>query len=417
MGVARSLAQHDLLQRFITTLAVGNGHQPGFLNYLPPHFSRKFTSQLNKRSVPAFLDVPITTIELPEMLNLTARKLGLSETRRHRLWEWTEQNFDRRVASAWAGKAPVIYGCEHASVETFRRQKTLGGLNILWQTIAHHSMMTTVLEEEQSAIENPTAYQRELRRSLPRINARKDQQYADSDLIITNSHFARQTFIDAGISGAKVLAVPTGCPPVLDGAVQEKRESPVIFLSAGMQSLRKGTHYLIEAWKSLPKSINAELWLVGPMQLPETLLIDLPSSVVIKSAVPSEKLEEILKQSSVLVLPTLGEGLAHIILEALSAGLAIITTANSGCGELVEDDVNGWKVPVRDSASIAERILWCVENPRFLTEMQLASQEKARRWQESQFVEEHGRVIEEFLKKKLSGTQASSTATLNRLHP
>lgn len=400
MGVAQSLAQHNLLQRFVTTLAVGKGHQPAFLKYLPPNVSQRLTQQLSKRSVPDFLSVPISTVELPEMMNLAARKLGLNQARRHRLWEWAEGSFDRRVASTWAGKAAVIYGCEHASVETFRRQKSAGGLNILWQVIAHHSTMTPVLEEEQLGIQNPTAYEKELMKSLPRINERKDRQYDDADLIITNSHFARQTFIEAGISSAKVRAVPTGCPPVLEGVVERRRNDRVIFLSAGMQSLRKGTHYLLEAWRSLPKSINAELWLIGPMHLPQSLLRDLPANVLIKPAVPSEELEQLLKQSSVLVLPTLGEGLAHIILEGLSAGLAIITTANSGCGELVEDDVNGWQVPVRDSRAIAAKILWCVENSKTLPVMQQASQDKARSWQQSDFVAEHARVVEEFLVKK-----------------
>jgi glycosyltransferase involved in cell wall biosynthesis len=285
-------------------------------------------------------------------------------------------------------------------VESFREQKRAGGLNVLWQVIAHHETMSRLLDEERQTFpQTTTDYERELHATLPRINARKDQQYADADLIVTNSEFARQTFIDAGIAGSKVHAIRTGCPPVIDRAVEHSPSRPMIFLSAGSQSLRKGVPYLLEAWKKL-RPVNAELWLVGQMQLPSELLKDLPAGVIVKPPVSREELERVFRHSSVLVLPTLAEGLAHIVLEALSAGLAVITTENSGCGDLVEDGVNGWKIPTRDSDAIAERIEWCVQNPDAVIAMQQGSQVKAAKWQENDFAEEHARLISSFLVKR-----------------
>jgi hypothetical protein len=50
-------------------------------------------------------------------------------------------------------------------------------------------------EEHESLPQSLSAYQRELATSMPRINARKDQQYEDADLIITNSEiFATEFF-------------------------------------------------------------------------------------------------------------------------------------------------------------------------------------------------------------------------------
>jgi glycosyltransferase involved in cell wall biosynthesis len=146
--------------------------------------------------------------------------------------------------------------------------------------------------------------------------------------------------------------------------------------------------------------VNAELWLVGQMQLPSELLMDLPPDVIVKPPVSREELDRVFRQSSVLVLPTLGEGLAYIVLEALSAGLAIITTENSGCGDLVEDGVNGWKIPIRDSDATAERIEWCIQNPDGVIEMQRKSQMKAAQWQENDFAEEHAKLITSFLVKR-----------------
>ena len=397
MGVARSLSQANLLQRFVTTVATGNGHDPAAFKLLPRGIRKKLNGQLKRREVPAFLNVPIETVEFPELINLAARRVRVSEVRRHQIWEWAEQSFDQTVARRWVGKSPCLYGCEHASAESFRQQKRAGGLNVLWQVIAHHKTLSRLLDEERHAFpQTITDYERELQATLPRINGRKDQQYTDADLIITNSEFARQTFIDAGVVSSKVRAIPPGCPPVVDRSLELNRNRPMIFLSAGSQSLRKGVAYLLKAWKKL-RPVNAELWLVGQMQLPSELLKDLPASVVVRPPVSREELDHVFQQSSVLVLPTLGEGLAHIVLEALSAGLAIITTENSGCGDLVQDGVNGWKVPIRDSDAIAERIEWCIKNPDSVIAMQRGSQAKAAKWQEDDFAAEHARLITSFL--------------------
>jgi glycosyltransferase involved in cell wall biosynthesis len=401
MGVARSLSEANLLQRFVTTVTTGNGHDPAGFKYLPKGLRDKLSDQLKRRQVPDFLDVQVETVQFPEMVNLAARRFGVGEVRRHRIWEWAETTFDHTVAGRWAGKAPCIYGCEHASVETFRKQKEAGGYNILWQVIAHHQTMTRLLREELDAFPaTTTPYQRELFATLPRINARKDKQYADADLIVTNSEFARQTFIEAGLSADKVRSAQTGCPPVLSGAIEERQSAPMIFLSAGSQSVRKGIPYLLEAWRRLQPVAGAELWLVGQMELPPGLLKNLPANVIIKPPVARDELETILRRASVLVLPTLGEGLAHIVLEALSAGLAIVTTENSGCGDLVEDGVNGWKIPIRDSDALSDRISWCLDHPSEVAEMQRQSQRRAAGWQQEHFVAFHTKIIKAFLADK-----------------
>src|SRR6185295_774360 len=103
MGVARSLANAGLLERFVTTVATGNGHDPAALKYLPKGLRNRLGDQLKRREVPGFLDVPIDTVEFPEMVNLAARRFGVGEVNRHRIWEWAETNFDHKVAERWAG--------------------------------------------------------------------------------------------------------------------------------------------------------------------------------------------------------------------------------------------------------------------------------------------------------------------------
>ena len=91
------------------------------------HCATNSRVQLKRREVPDFLDVPVETVQFPELINQAARRLVWDVTG-HRIWEWAETSFDHKVAQRWAGKAPCLYGCEHASVETFSKsRKSLAG--------------------------------------------------------------------------------------------------------------------------------------------------------------------------------------------------------------------------------------------------------------------------------------------------
>ncbi|HKO63280.1 MAG TPA: hypothetical protein VJV03_19105, partial [Pyrinomonadaceae bacterium] len=83
------------------------------------------------------------------------------------------------------------------------------------------------------------------------------------------------------------------------------------------------------------------------------------------------------------------------------AGLAIVTTENSGCGDLVEDGVNGWKVPIRDVDALAHRLQQCVDAPDLVVEMGRNSAIKAHQWQEADFAAAHANVISKFLSQHL----------------
>lgn len=392
-----------LLERFVTTVAFNRSSGHGTSNSWASGISGRLRRHTRGREIPDFLNVPVETFPVRELIRLAATRVGLNDVTCSRIWEWAETSFDRQVAATWAGRATCLYGCEHASVESFKRQKAEGGYNVLWQVIAHHRTVYRLLREEYEIFPDAvTANQRHLFAIEPRINARKDEQYALADLIVCNSEFSRQTFIEAGVPAHKLLAIPTGCPPVTADASAPRQtlQGAMVFLCAGSQSIRKGIPYLIEAWRRLQPAAQAELWLVGRMELPRRLLDGLPANMRIRPSVPRAELSQIFCRASVLVLPTLCEGLAHVVLEALAAGLAVITTEHSGCGDLVEDGVNGWKVPIRNVDALAESMQWCLDHPREVGEMQRQSLTKARSWQEEAFMQAHTETIANFLSRR-----------------
>jgi len=96
------------------------------------------------------------------------------------------------------------------------------------------------------------------------------------------------------------------------------------------------------------------------------------------------------------VLPTLCEGLAHVIPEALSRGLPVLTTPHSGADDFIASGVNGWIVPIRDPDALADRIMWALDHPTDLAAMREAALQTAASRTHAGAVASHVALLFEF---------------------
>ena len=85
-----------------------------------------------------------------------------------------------------------------------------------------------------------------------------------------------------------------------------------------------------------------------------------------------------LAQASVYVLPSYyREGVPRSTQEAMAMGRPVITTDAPGCRETVIHGENGFLVPVRDAATLAERMLHFIEQPALVRTMGMRSRQLA----------------------------------------
>lgn len=77
----------------------------------------------------------------------------------------------------------------------------------------------------------------------------------------------------------------------------------------------------------------------------------------------------LLAEASVYVLPSYREGTPRTVLEAMAIGRAIITTDVPGCRETVEEGVNGYLVPLKDSKKLAEAMKRFILEPELIARM------------------------------------------------
>ena len=77
----------------------------------------------------------------------------------------------------------------------------------------------------------------------------------------------------------------------------------------------------------------------------------------------------IIADSSIVVLPSYREGTPRSVLEAMAMGRPVITTDAPGCRETIIHGVNGFLVPIKDSAALADVMEQFILNKELILKM------------------------------------------------
>lgn len=148
---------------------------------------------------------------------------------------------------------------------------------------------------------------------------------------------------------------------------------------------QKGILELIEAAEHLRKDYEGkvEFWLCGRLAanadaLSKEELESLCDGKYIKWLDFQKDIKTILGQCHIMAFPSYyREGVPKSLIDACAIGRPIITTNSIGCKDVVDDGVNGFKVPVRDSEALAQKLRILIEDKGLRVRMGKASREKA----------------------------------------
>ena len=135
---------------------------------------------------------------------------------------------------------------------------------------------------------------------------------------------------------------------------------PLTIINTGTLSLRKGTPYLLEAFRLIHRSEPTVRFLLTRAVADSAREIvaryrDLPIDWA--EPLPHDQLAHRLRSADLFILPSLEEGLVRTALEAMACGLPVILTPNTGTSDYVEPGVNGSVVPIRDPQAIHAAVL------------------------------------------------------------
>jgi glycosyltransferase involved in cell wall biosynthesis len=116
--------------------------------------------------------------------------------------------------------------------------------------------------------------------------------------------------------------------------------------------------------------------MVGPLTISAGIREKLRNRVELVGVVPRSEVWHHYSWADVFLLPSLCEGSATATYEALSAGLPVICTPNTG--SVVRDHMDGFIVPIRDPDAIVTSLDLVAQNKELLREMSQNAESRAQ---------------------------------------
>lgn len=276
-----------------------------------------------------------------------------------------------RKSERFARESDIFLFYNGAGLHSLRRLKGTNVVCVAEAVSSHVLVQQRILQEEHKNLGIPF-------RPFPRYDVRRRvAEYTEAHAVLCPSAFVRDSLISEGVPLGNVMTVPYGF--TLRVSSSRKPDSDVFrILYVGQIHIRKGLRYLIEAFGRL-KHPRKELLVVGP-NTSITGITDLaiPSQVIFAGTLKGAALENAYRSANVFVLPSLEEGLALVIGEALSFGLPVIATVNTGWNDLFDDGVEGWHIPIRDPRAILARLQLLADDGELAERMSGAARKRAQ---------------------------------------
>ena len=188
-----------------------------------------------------------------------------------------------------------------------------------------------------------------------------------------------EAFIDLKIATESNVQMIRGNGIATNAFIYQERAygNKIIFLCASRLVLSKGIVEFINASRLLKREYpEAEFVIAGSYDAedPDSISSEAFNSLVTDKDIlylgelPHSEMKDCFHQASVFVMPSYGEGLPKVALEAAASGLPLVTTDTAGCKDCVENEVNGFLVKAQSSEALHDGMELCIKNLQSMKE-------------------------------------------------
>ncbi len=276
---------------------------------------------------------------------------------------------------AWPAAFSAVIGKGKGDSGGLRQRVTLAPIRALDTDIAHFefSGIAASYLDELPRLHRTAKIAVSCRGAAEQIEPLKNPQrridlervFEIADLIHCVSDDMRQTVEGLGAPASKILVNRPAIPVDQFSSLRSREldhEGPFRLLSIGRLHWKKGFDDSIRAVAALRKrGIAVEYRIAGEGPEREKLMfmiheLGCEDSVSLVGSLGQPEIKELLGWSDALLLPSLSEGISNAVLEAMAAGLPVVSTRCGGMAEVVEDGVNGILVDVGDTGAMCDHL-------------------------------------------------------------
>lgn len=276
----------------------------------------------------------------------------------------------------WPKSTEIVFAYEDAALWTFQRARR-AGLERVWHLpIPHYATLEKMWIEEAArwpgAMGDRPPIEPEWKKR------RKDAEFALAERISVPSQYTAESVERAGAK-VPVIVTPYGFPVEEFPAKSGHADGPFTVVAVGTHDLRKGTPYLLEAWRKAGIR-NARLRLVGPIKLTKQFVDRYAGLFEHIPHVPRQLIPAEFRAADLLLMPTLGDGCPLVVQEAMCSGTPVITTRCGNGPDFVTSGVDGWVIPERDIDALVDHIRIAAADRDRTLEMGRAARKRAEGW-------------------------------------
>ena len=382
-AVASAFIQAEMLLEFNTTIAINLSSK--WLSIIP----ESVKSQLLRRNYAIDTGL-LKSHPYRELARMIMPKIGLRKfSVNEKSWAGIDavyRDLDHKVSKRLhsivrSTNCTSVYAYEDGALQTFEKAKSLGLTCIYDLPIAYWSTGRRLMLEEASRLPAWSVTMSGSIHDSEEKLARKSAEISLADVIVVPGNFVADS-LPAWIRDKQIIISPFGSPLISAGfknILEKKKSEKLRVLFVGSMSQRKGLADLFEAIK-LVNTTSIELIVMGsPIAPMEFYYNELPGFTYMSNR-PHDQVLELMRSCDVFCLPSIVEGRALVMQEAMSQGLPLIITANTGGADLIIEGKTGFLVPIRSPQVIAEKLQWFLDNRDCISKMGLMAQEHAEKY-------------------------------------
>jgi hypothetical protein len=325
---------------------------------------------------------------------------------------WGGKTFCNHVIRHGLGNCTVVYCFSSVAKEVFAEVEGKHIVRVLDQEVPVLAFDERMVQEQEEAYPEWCAY-RSMLVGVEEYTDRQREEWSLADIVVCPSSFCRRGLAEHGAPLRKIHMLPFGihqkffCKPVGD---HSKGEFRVLFVANS--PIRKGLPDLVLALERL-KTRKIKCTVVGNHCGVSAEGISRASNVAeLLGCVSGSTMVNLYRQSHVLVHPTVSDTFGAVVLEAMAAGLPVITTPHCGAADIIRDGIDGFIVPVRSPDAIAEKIDLLASDRELLYWMSENARQRAQVYSLDKYRERLVKVLYNAVGMKHSNVDSDVSPTL-----
>jgi glycosyltransferase involved in cell wall biosynthesis len=293
-----------------------------------------------------------------------------------RAFDWHDRIVARRLEHL-AGEIDIVHTWPLGALETLKTANRLDIPTVLERPNAHTRFAYEVVQREceRLGVMLPPDHEHAFKQD---VLAKEEKEYRLAYRLLCPSDFTAKTFLDRGFPSNQLARHIYGYDETVYKPADKPRENRtgLAMLFVGVCAVRKGVHFALEAWLQSPASLTGTFTIAGEF-LPayKEKLAPMLAHPSVRVLGHRNDIPELVRQSDILVLPSIEEGFGLVCTEAMGSGC--VPLVSDACTDICKHMENALVHHVADVPTLSKQITMLHEDRALLDRLRTAGLRQA----------------------------------------